>query len=76
MGKGDDESLSIKLARIDENVKAMKFRLDNIQCPAPRCYAHEERVGRLEDHEKIVIGTMGFLIPVIISIVGRIIGAW
>jgi hypothetical protein len=66
-----DHDLLVVLATEQVGIKE---RLHEIICPSPQCFSHNERIGRLEDHEKIVVGLFAFLIPTVISIIVLIEG--
>lgn len=63
---------------VDQKLTVLCVKMDNIEkrldaappCPSTRCGNHEERIGRLEDHEKIVVAVVS------IGVIGSGIVAW
>jgi|GEM_PF-5979563 hypothetical protein len=50
--------LACDLKAIKGEVAELREQVGNIKCPSPRCHDHEQRISKLEDHEKIVVGVL------------------
>ncbi|OPX65656.1 MAG: hypothetical protein A4E30_00327 [Methanomassiliicoccales archaeon PtaB.Bin215] len=48
-----------RLSNVEGKVDDLTEQVEQIQCPSPRCQDHNERISRLEDHERIVLGAIG-----------------
>jgi hypothetical protein len=77
IGNLTDRELLIRLyERVDLFIAESKeYRMEQMEriealesrpCPAKMCMAHDARIGKLEDHEKIIIGVIVVVIPIMI----------
>jgi hypothetical protein len=60
-GMNDREILveiAVNQRAMDNRMGSLESKVDRIQCPSPKCSDHERRLGKLEDHERIVVGVV------------------